>query len=438
MPVFDFFPELTGTAAANPWILAVALAACHYSSSAPTASRKLTDVPIHALARDFIPCPAPRSPPAPPRSSKPPVHMPLELVLAIIEAADGPETIALLKACSLVCRAWSVPVQKLLFRSVTLRTDTAYASFKAAVGAGTPHSRVLAAAIRHLRVVVDYSQPSYLHQRAFAHAVTMCPNLQELDVALYGFADSLSGAEALGTADSSRFRRRAPSFDDETLEMLRSGPSIQSLSFSNWSENQECVFQLLDLWPSLRSLSMSGTCPHLLPSSSSTPFPGSLESLRINFQTPPSIEFMSWLLHQSQTTGSLRSLTFDRDPCPDLFDHFLDAFGPSLQSLSTPNFPCNTARTVESCCDNLETLRMDRPQLNPLAYKSVPKTIKHLVIGIDRDTPLQPVIDVVKGRPTLEEVTVRMWNGGEAHRLLPALKIACAYRGVDLRVTKDA
>ncbi|KAF6754199.1 hypothetical protein DFP72DRAFT_379161 [Ephemerocybe angulata] len=436
MPVFDFFAEFTSTAAGRPW-LSAALAANQYDYARQKPSSSSSRPILHALAVNFTPYPSSTTTAKSAAVHPPsPVQMPLEIILAIIEAAydpDAPDT-SLLQSCALVCRAWSTPVQKLLFKTVSLRTASAYAAFRRAVSARP----VLRDAVRRLRVVMDYSQPSYLPQHAFAHAVAMCPGLVDLDLALYGYSEP--GTEALGSLESHRLRRRAPSFDAETISILRNGPSIRSLSFSNWSENQQCIFQLLDLYPTtLDSLSLSGTAPPPPPFPNDKPcFPGALERLRINYQTPPSIEFMSWLLADSQRHASLRSLAFAREPCPDLLQFLMDAFGRDLRCLALPS--CGTAehaRAIEAC-SALEVLRMDRPQLNPLAYKSVPAAIRHLALGVERDTPLQPVIDVVKTRRELECVTVRLWSGGEGHRLLPALRIACAYRGVELRVTRDS
>ncbi|EAU92365.1 hypothetical protein CC1G_00584 [Coprinopsis cinerea okayama7 len=436
MHVFDFFAQLTSTAF-RPWLFSP-FAAPHNLKHFPVATRPT----VHDLSFDLeLPCSSPTTPATSPTAlvsttrRSAPVHMPLELILQIIEASydRGHPDISLLKACSLVCREWSVAVQKLLFRKVVLQTLPAFQSFSRAINPSTERGSILGSAVRELRVVVDYSQPSYLHQHAMARAVTMCPNLQELDLSLYGFAEP-SGDQEEGSQNGPRLRRRAPCFDEQTLTLLRSGPQITSLSFSNWSENHECIFQLLDVWPSLQSLSMSGTSPHL-PSQSSLSYSGALEQLRMNFQTPPSMEFMNWLLHHS--TDSLRGVTLERDPCPDLVDFIMDSFTPSLRSLTIPNCTSSDmARRLEKC-DGLRFLRMDQPQVNPLVYKSLPASINHLAFGVDRDTPLQPVIDLVKSRSALELVTIRLWNGGDNHRLLPALKIACAYRGVDLRMTND-
>ncbi|KAH6916739.1 hypothetical protein BKA70DRAFT_1215205 [Coprinopsis sp. MPI-PUGE-AT-0042] len=368
---------------------------------------------------------------------RPAIHMPLELVLLIIEASyeGGQPDTAVLKACSLVCREWSAATQKLLFRNATLDTRQAFESFTKAVAPSTERGELLGGAVRELKVVLDYSHPAPLSQHALGRVVTMCPNLQELDISVYGQI-------VPGEDEQSRHRRPAPSFDGHTLALLRSGPQIQSLSFNNSTDNQECLFQLLDVWPSLQKLSIGGTTPQL-PREAVLPYPAKLEALQMNFQTPPSMEFMNWLLHHS--TGTLRNVTFERDPCPEFVDVLVESS--TLRSLSVPSSASTElAKRFEHIQRSnrggeglqLEFLRMDQPKINPLMFKALPTSIKHLAFGVDRDTPLQPVIELVKTRSALGEITIRLFHGGEAHRLLPALKIACAYRGVDLRIETDA
>lgn len=436
MHVFDFFAEFTSTAT-RAWAYATFVAPQHTAKRTPLPAKPS----VHDVAFDLeLPnsCSSTAvSATTASHNSPATVHMPLELILLIIEASYDHRhpDISLLQSCSLVCREWSLAVQKLLFRSVNLQTQQAFESFRNAVDPSTARGTALGAVVRQLRAVVDYSQPSNLHQHALGLAVNLCPNLQELDLSIYGYAEP--GDDQLEASENPpRLRRRAPCFDGRTISLLRAGPQLKSLSFSNWSENQECIFQLLEVWPSLRALSLTGTSPHIPSINGPLPFSGSLEDLRINFQSPPSMEFMSWLLHHS--TGSLRSVVLERDPCPDLVDFIMDSFASSLRSLSIPN--CSSpdlARRLEQC-KTLNFLRMDQPQSNPIVYKALPASINHLAFGIDRDTPLLPVIDLVKSRSALEAVTIRLWNGGDCHRLLPSLKIACAYRGVELMMAKDA
>ncbi|KAJ3501239.1 hypothetical protein NMY22_g18992 [Coprinellus aureogranulatus] len=372
------------------------------------------------------------------------LQMPLELILDIIEIAASSDPIStsrtdvqLLKTCTLVCKAWSLPVQKLLFQNVSLRSRGQYTSFVRAVSKSTTKGKVLAEAVRKLNITIDYAHPSPITQRAFARAVSACPRLQHLDVSLYGRDDRLGsgpGVQAVGEVEDGRLRRRAPPFSDETLEALRNGPQVTSLSLRNWTENQLVLFQLLDIYSSsVASLSLSGSAPSSPPSNA--PWSGRLTSLHTNLQTSPSLDFMSWLLHTTSTGASLRNLTFEREPCPDLFEWVMEACGKDLRSLSLPSLPAPSHSASSSSSPSMD--RRPPPLASPqaktaTAHASVPRTVKHLVVGLDKDTALQPVIDLVKTRHGLEAVSLRMWSGGEGHRLLPILKIACAVRGVDL------
>lgn len=364
------------------------------------------------------------------------VHMPMELVLAILEAAyydnDLQPNDKLLKDCALVCRDWSTPAQRLLFRSVSLRTHTAYLAFQDAVDRSTERGCMLGDSVVRMRAVLDHNQPYRLSPRSFAHAVTLCPNLYELNIALYGCGDP--GQDIIGAPDVSRMRRPAPSFDEETLTLLKSGPKITALQFSNWSENQQSITQLLDVWPTLKSLVVSGTPPQL-PSVSSAPFPCALDELRMNFQSPPSIDFMKWLLHNS--TDTLRILELEREPSSEMLDYLVDAHGATLQSLALPACGSHEHALAVQKCQQLREIKIENPWASPMVYRKLPDVLQHVALGLDRDTALQPVLDTIKSRGSLRVVTVHIWAGGEHHPQLPALKIACAYAGIDLRMTRD-
>ena len=371
-----------------------------------------------------------------PKKTAATVHIPLELVLSIIESASSDigneERIRLLQSCSLVCRSWSTAAQKLLFARVTLRTQRSFESFMSAVNRTTTHGQILGDAVTRLRVVLDHNQPSGLHQHSFALAVTLCPNLHELDISLYGCAEP--GKDIVGIPDVSRLRRPAPSFDDQTLSLLKSGPNIKALHFHNWSENQHSVFQLLDVWSSLQFLSIGGTVPQHL-QHSPPPFPSHLHEVRFNFQTAPCIDFVKWLLYNS--VSSLRILRFDRDPCCDLFEYLTSIHGPQLHSISFPSYSSPEFALGLEKCDQLRELKTEAPSCSPTVYKHIPDRLEHLAFGLDRDSPLTSVIDLVKSRNTLKAITVQVWDGGDQHTLLTPLKIACAYQGVDLRMTND-
>ncbi|KAJ7459079.1 hypothetical protein B0H11DRAFT_2060336 [Mycena galericulata] len=358
-------------------------------------------------------------------------HLPLEVVLNIIENAEHHDP-HFLKQCALVCRDWSVPAQKLLFSSVSLATQNASLAFLAAVDPATPRGRMLAASVRRIRVVLDHNQPFGLSQHSFAHAVTACPNLFELDLALYGCASP--GQDVVGLPDVLRMRRPAPSFDESTLDLLKAGPRITALRFSNWSENQHSITQLLDVWPSLKALTVSGTPPKL-PSASLGPFPCALEELRMNFQTSPSVDFMKWLLHNS--SSSLRVLELEREPSVELLDYLVDAHRETLRSLALAACTSHDHAQAVHRCEQLRELRIENPWVTPLLYKRLSAGLEHVALAVDQDTGLQSVLDAVRAAHSLKAVTLQVWESGELHPLLPVLKLVCAYRGIELQMTKD-
>ncbi|KAI0778997.1 hypothetical protein BD413DRAFT_123750 [Trametes elegans] len=368
---------------------------------------------------------------------KPPsVPIPMEIVMTILEAGYEDESVrsynALLQNCALVCKDWSAIAQKLLFRNVTLSTQTAYIAFQQAVDRATPKGRMLGDAVVRMSVVLDQKQPYRLSHKSFARAVSLCPNLYELSVSLYGAG--APGLDIIGSPDASRMKRSAPSFDERTLATLRSGPRISALQFCNWTDNSSSLLQLLDVWPSLTSLDISGTTPELL-DDTAEPFPCALRELRTNFQSPPSVEFMQWLLHNS--AGSLRVLDLAREPSPDTLEYLVSEHGETLQSLALPACGTHEGAAAVRRCAGLRELSIESAWASPLLYKTPPSGLQHLAFGVDGDTALSPVISAIKRSDELRAVTMHVWHGGERHPQLAAVKIACAVKGVKLRLAKD-
>ena len=209
---------------------------------------------------------------------------------------------------------------------------------------------------------------------------------------------------------------------------------ITALQFNNWSENQQSVTQLLDVWPSLKSLSLSGTPPSP-PVPLLEPFRCSLEELRMNFQSPPSMDFVNWLLHNS--TGTLRVLELEREPSMHFIDHIINGHGASLHSLSIPS--CRSAEYVSAVqkCPQLKELRVESPSAAPRLYKDLPVHLELLVIGVNRSSALQPLIDTIKSNDAMKVLTVILCDGGEQNPLFNVLKMACAYQGVDMKIARD-
>ncbi|KIL00809.1 hypothetical protein PAXRUDRAFT_128969 [Paxillus rubicundulus Ve08.2h10] len=368
-----------------------------------------------------------------------PTHgIPLEIVLHIIESAcfdDDTIDAAFLGVCSLVGKSWTLPAQKLLFKRVQLCSQAAYNSFACAVSSSTQRGRVLANSVLQMRVVLDNNQPGPLKQACFARAVTLCPNLRELNLALYGCGEP--GKDVVGSPALERMRRPAPSFERSTLDLLRTGPSITSLRFSNWSDNGQSIVQLLDIWPSLTSLSITGKTPHFSPGLTHPPYACPLTRLTMDCQLEPSLDFLQWLLHGSSQAKSLRAIDLDRQPSLDLLDYLTRTHGESLRELALPS--CRTLEHANAVirCHSLRDLRTERASTSPVVFRKLPAGIRRIAFGMDEDTPLQHVIEAVNTRDELDTVTVNLWGRGGSHRELSRLKMACAFRGVDLRITSD-
>jgi hypothetical protein len=144
---------------------------------------------------------------------------------------------------------------------------------------------------------------------------------------------------------------------------------------------------------------------------------------------------MKWLLHNS--ADSLRQLGFERDPSFEALEFLVDAYGPQLQYLSLPAFGAPDLVFLISKCRNLREIRIENPACPSGFYKQLPEGIENLAFGLDRDTPLNVIIDVIRKRDMVKTITVSLWESGHSHPLLSPLKMVCAYRGIGLSITTD-
>ncbi|KAF7792503.1 hypothetical protein EIP86_003544 [Pleurotus ostreatoroseus] len=361
-------------------------------------------------------------------------RIPTEVIIEILEFAscDGDRELdtSLLKTSSLVCRDWSIVAQKLLFRHVSLRTDAGFASFQAAVNRSTPRSRTLADCVMRLDCVVDAKQPQGLTQAAFAKAVTMCPNLAELSLTLYG--GPMPAVE--GFADEPTKGVSTP-LSEETTSLLRAGPQIRSLRFDNWSGDHSALWQLLDVWPSLTSLSLGGVHPSL-PSPSQHAVRHAFTSIKLNFPTPPSADVMKALLHSS--AHSLTALDIQREPSPELLQYLLTTHASSLTSLALPSCASPDRAAAVLQCTGLQALRIDSPGTLPSVLRGLPRTLQRLELAAAKDGAVPCLAQAVKSARALSKVTVHVGSDQERLPGLAAVRIACAVRGVELEVSRSA
>lgn len=391
------------------------------------------------LTQIYPPCPRP-APEIQAKDPKP-VPLPAEMILSILEAAYYTPTLEpdtdLLLACSVVCKAWAAPAQTLLFQSIILRSQRAYIAFSEAVDRSTERGRALSQCVHSLRAIIDPSQPFRLLPRSFARAATLCPNLQEIDLSLYG-ARVIESEASEYPLSLERSKAPTSSFDATTLSLLRAGPAITSLRFSNWSENADALPQLLSIWPSLQSLTLRGLPPLMSePPAQAALFPSALHTLHLNLQPAPSPEFLDWLLHTTRSASSLRSLELARQPDPRVLEKLLTAHGSTLTSLALPAIRSAELSMVTSACPHLAALRIEHPWAGPAIFRRAPKELSRIALGIDEGTPLGPVLDLVRSREAVSAVTVLVWRTGENHPQVEDLRRLCVSKGVEIRVVKN-
>ncbi|EKM61684.1 uncharacterized protein PHACADRAFT_204853 [Phanerochaete carnosa HHB-10118-sp] len=347
--------------------------------------------------------------------------IPPEIVVSILGAAyENSDAQKTLKACALVCKDWLSPSQNILYRRVTLASAPALNGFIHAVSGSTPRSRALADTVECLRIVIDTKQPRGILRNAFAQAVVRCPNLAELSLAVYhdgceSAKEQLKGSPQLFAAD--------------VLSLLQTGPSITTLHFDNWSDNAHALVQLLQAFPSVTSLNISGT-PPVLPALPLPP-PRAIDELRISCQ--PSLEFVNWLLRDS----TLHVLDFKRVPECELLLHLLLEHCGTLESLALPSCASVEYSLALAQCTRLRELRLEDLWTAYNAKRQLPPSLEHFAFSLNDRNVLEPVINVVNKSLALRRITMHVWTEDERHMQLPDLRIACALQGVELDVVRD-
>lgn len=348
----------------------------------------------------------------------------MELVLHILESAYYDERTlepdyAVLRNSALVCSDWREAAQRLLFRHVVLRTKSAYLAFADAVAQDTAHAQLLSENIVRLRATVDLSQPNGIAMDSFAHALSLVPNLYELDLSLFGSSTrSATASSSLGQVDPAELSRNFPSLPAPLMSALKLARprALTALALSNWSDNTKLTTQLLSVFGSrasresecgpLRFLSLRGANPPAAPLRSALAFASDLTGLRMSFQKPPSSAFATWLLNN---TTALESLELERDAHPDLLAHLVH-LQPCITSLALPACTTSTVPALSKLAA-LRELRVEDPWLSPSTFRALPLgALEHLALGIGRETPLRVALDAIVRAPKLQAVTAMVWD----------------------------
>jgi hypothetical protein len=358
----------------------------------------------------------------------------VEIIFAVLEEGyhtpDFRQDTQFLLSASLVCRSWRRPAQLLLFQHVVIHSQLAVTTLCNATTLHATHGNEPARYVRSLSAALDPGQPGCLQPLSLCHAVSLFPNLNELDLTCYPLSKS--------TTTSYQRDSQSPIFDHEALSTLYSGPPITTLRLANWSSDTSLLDKLLAVYqPSLRALSLRGAR-----SSFSTPITSLLttshHALDLTLQPPLSPALLDWLTDHT-IRPRVRTLEFTRQPELATLAALLAAHSDELRALALPTLTTAEAALVSAhCCHRLLSLCTEHP------YSALPALLMHL-----RHVALAigPALTLMRSRlgagasgasGKLERVSVMLWRGnGEEQQNVLALKQLCAQLGVRIEFERE-
>ena len=319
----------------------------------------------------------------------------------------------------------------LLFRHVSLRSHVAFnALFNAISSNSSSRGKRLARHVRSLGAVFDPQQPGRLHAISFAQAVSLFPNLSELDLAFYPPPKHFL----------SNRRGSAPivALEDEALSMLRLGPRITTLRLANWSNDTSLLSTFLSLYHgSLRTLSLRGT-----PSSfsvPSTPTALSTPLYPISLTLEPSLALIPALINwltDPNSSPRICALEFTRQPKPAVLAGLLAVHSSTLKALALPTLTVADAAVVAAHgCPRLVALRTEHPYAT-LPSRLFSTRLQHVALAAAPALALIHEEACAGGR--LESISVVLWRGDEEEReTARVLKALCAQLGIRAEFERD-
>ena len=334
-----------------------------------------------------------------------------------------------LLCASLVSRSWSPPAQMLLFQHVAIRSQATFTALCSAITSHATHGKDFTRHVRSLSAVLDPEQPGCLQPISLSHAVSLFPNLKELDLACY----SSTKPNALYLRDG----KPVSILDDEALSTLRSGPPITALRLANWSSDTSLLCKLLVLYhSSLRALSLRGALisfPVLTASPLATPH----HPLDLTLQSPLAPNLLDWLTNRT-VRPRVRTLEFTRQPERAALASLLAAHGNELRALALPTLTtADAAHVAAYCYPRLESLRTEHP------YATLPAAHVHLRhVALATGPALSLFCEKMRSgagiRGRLERVSVMLWRGNEEElEAVRVLELLCAQRGVQIDFERD-
>ena len=343
-----------------------------------------------------------------------------------------------LKACALVCRAWSGPAQSLLFRSVfRLHFRNVYA-FHAALLSSAARGRALGGCVQTLDMTISpVSQSSLaIHNKlnipvcntqgcsplVAAELLQACPHIHKLALDFH-------------KAD----------LDQEVLEKLKvTGQRLERLSLACYGSQPLIPFDLLRIWPNIRFLKIrsylslpwhhAGTSPTLQSVSDTRELTdksvAQISLYHLTLTVPIEPDALAWLLASSVDSLCILDLQV---PLHRQERNILARHAHSLRSLHLSEYGKNIIALLR-LCTSLEELvfrGFRLPSRYPLA-SNLPPTIQRLTFTIWTCTcrvTLQPIIDAVDTLPNLKVLTCN--QNTRHHEEYATLEWRCKRKGAE-------
>ena len=339
---------------------------------------------------------------------------------------------AFLLSAALISKAWSRPAQTLLFRHVSIRSQKTFKALFNVIYSDATLGKRLAQHVRSLSAVLDPQQPGRLHEVSFAYAVSLFPNLSELEITFYPTPKPCPSSEREGDFPS------RSALEDKALSILRSGPCITSLRLANWSSDTSLLGKFLSLYHrTLRTLSLHGTPTSFYLPRSSPFFSAPLSPLDLTLE--PSLAaapaLADWLANPG-TGPPVRALEFTRQPEPAVLAAMLATHGASLTALALPTLTiADAARIAAHGCPRLEALRTEHP------YATLPPRplcARLRFVALAASPALALVREEARNRGRLQSISVILWcDGAEELETVRVLKALCAPLGIRAEFERD-
>lgn len=319
---------------------------------------------------------------------------------------------------SLLCSAWLIPAQRILFRTVTIRSSEQAISLRnVLVNAKYGEDKGLAHVVRSIWTL-RLTSSAVLSPNRLAVIIGFCPALQILRL---DFNDLPPSKNA--------FKRDPKDYDAQTLAFMARTSTVRALHYSG---SLQTAVDLLKAWPALE---------HVYIKSPLDPTVTLAEPLINRFyefrweHVEGSGGHSLWKQLLGNSYESLNILQLDYLPPPLEFSALLQSL-PNLRSLRLPSCSFEHAPSLQHCTHLQELMFLNHPRSSIL--RNVQHRLQHLVFAFDPNMStetdeLDRLVEFVCKTPGVENVSV--YRGDTSSEWGKRLRKPCEERGIVVRMT---